>query len=91
MYVTELAEKLLNTNGPVPTGFVFVYVAGSVIVDQMCCGRIASSPEEPSVPYRMLSPAGVSGFENLKTTVFGPVAVTDASEVCQTPLRSSAG
>jgi hypothetical protein len=87
--VTALAENCPSTNGPVPTGEVSVYVAGVATLDQMCCGRIEVCV--PSVPYRIEIASGVSGFENAKTTVFGPLATTDLSGLVQMPLMSIEG
>ena len=71
-------------NGPVPTGLVLVAVAGSVMLDQMCCGTMNWAAK--------ITSAGVSGFENLNVTWFGPVAVTDDNVVpLQMPFTSMLG
>ena len=76
-------------NGPVPTGLVFVKVAGLLMAAQMCWGRM--TVVLPSVPNKMATASGVSGLENVNTTVFAPVATTDLRELFQMALRSREG
>jgi hypothetical protein len=89
VYTTADVENVESVKGPVPTGVVLVYVAGVVILDQMCSGKIIDA--DPSVPKRMVVASGVSGLENVNTTVLGPEATTEVSGLFHTPFKSSAG
>src|SRR5882757_7314470 len=65
------AENVDNVNGPVPTGFLSVYVVGSLTVDQMCLETIGQET--------MLVKNCSEGTAKVKTTWLGPAAVTEAN------------
>ena len=76
-----VGAKLPSMNGPVPTGWVLVKSAGSLIFDQMCSGTIGTCAIVPA--------NGTSGALNVNVTSLPEV---ETPEICaQIPVVSSAG
>ncbi len=64
-------KRVIFENGPVPTGFGFVNVAGSATFCQMCFGITMTA-----FSVEMMNCE--SGVFSVMTTLFGPFALTDA-------------
>ena len=64
-------KRVIRVNGPEPTGFEFVYVAGSATFDQMCCGTTIAR-------FNVAPMNCESAVFSEMTTVDGPFALTAA-------------
>src|SRR5581483_1129087 len=75
----------MTLNGPEPTGFGFVNVAGSLTFDQTCCGTT-------NCRFRIAGTNCESGVLRVITTPYGPLALIEATfePAPVSPMRSMA-